>query len=127
MFPPIFSTNPAQYVTPGGTTVYVALQLAAYFGFKNIIMYGLDYSFKWDQSLAPETNHLESAEGDDNHFIKNYRSGKNWCPPCYKNMATGYTIAENFLSSRGINIYNASRSSQLQVFKRIAFEDALKL
>ena len=90
VFPPIFSTNPAQYVTPGGTTVYVALQLAAYFGFKNIIMYGLDYSFKWDQSLAPETNHLESAEGDDNHFIKNYRSGKNWCPPCYKNMATGY-------------------------------------
>ena len=124
VFPSLFSFEPEYYVTPGGSSLYVAMQLAYYMGIKNLFIYGADFSFTFKRNLG-EKDAFRKASGDGNHFIKNYRSGKNWCPPSHRNIANSFYAARKLFEYNGGGVFNATRGGILEIFERVSFEDAL--
>ena len=91
-------------------------------GIRDFALYGVDHSFSFDAD--PDAKQLRrSASGDTNHFIKNYRSGKNWCPPHYENIERGFLHSSNYLAENGGTLVNISRKSMLPDVHRVDFDD----
>ena len=118
---PLFS-DPLLGINPSGATLLFGMQIAYYMGIKDFALYGVDHSFSFDAD--PDAKQLRrSASGDNNHFIKNYRSGKNWCPPHYENIEQGFLQSSNLLAEYGGSLVNISRESMLPNVLRVDFDD----
>ena len=72
VFPPLFSKRPDQVVSPGGSTPYVAMQVAYYMGVRKFYFYGADFTFRFT-GAKPGGDGFRRATGEGNHFIANYR------------------------------------------------------
>ena len=125
VFPSLFSPNAAHAVTPGGSSVYVAMQVGYYLGIRKWYIYGADFSFRF----APPrmgSSAFRTAEGDGNHFIANYRSGRPWCPPAIENILPSFYAARLIFEAEGGFIRNVTRGGDLNVFERMDFDAALE-
>jgi len=115
---PVFSTNPAHFVSVGGSSVFVALQMAYYMGLRDIRLYGMDYSF--NTVLSHDLgNEALMAVNDGNHFIENYRGDRPWYPPSWADIATGFLNARIAFELDGGHIVNATRGGRLETFQRL--------
>ncbi|MBJ3778779.1 motility associated factor glycosyltransferase family protein [Acuticoccus mangrovi] len=123
-FPSLFSKNAPYRVAPGGASAYVALQVAYYMGIRKFYFYGTDFKFTFDKN-GDSKDRFRAATGDGNHFIKNYRSGKAWCPPSIQNILPSFYAARLLMEAEGGFIKNATRGGVLEVFERIDFDEAL--
>lgn len=110
---PSFSDDLVQGVFGGRTVMYDMLQIAAYMGFKEIYLLGVDFS--WGE------------DGKDTHFCKNYvnqelekqiRENVKY----KKEIEHAYMAARQFGEKYGIEIYNATRGGHLEIFKRVDFD-----
>jgi hypothetical protein len=119
-----FSTDPADSVPSGGSVVIAAMQVAYYMGIRTIYLYGIDHSFKFEKVETKDV--WKSAKGDDNHFIKNYRDGKNWCPPDLKFIEDSFSECRKFAENNGLVIRNATRGGKLEIFERADFDEIIK-
>jgi hypothetical protein len=123
-YPSLFSLEPAGFVTPGGSSLFVAMQIGFYLGIRRWNVYGADFSFRYSNK-ANSHDAFRTATGDDNHFIKNYRSGRAWCPPAIESILPGFHAARVLMELNDGYIRNATRGGHLHVFDRIGFEDAV--
>jgi len=115
--PFIFSTNPFYNISSGGSVIIAAMQLAYFMGIREVILYGVDHSFKYKRDN--NSNDIwRSAAGDNNHFIKNYRSNRKWCPPDIDYINESFRECKKFFSSHDGFILNATRGGELMIFKR---------
>lgn len=113
---PNFSDNPSKVMYVGGTVIYtIGIQLAAYMGFHEIYLLGVDHSMNG------------SAGRPENHFISDYHSTKE--KEKYKNVyfqaekaIRAYEKAELYSRTHGFRIFNATRGGKLEVFERIDFD-----
>lgn len=97
-------------VAYGATTVTsLAMQIAAYMGFKEIYLIGCDNNF----SVKNNTNHAEGIE-----YKKVLKAAKN----AVERNEKGYETARKHCEERGIKIYNATRGGKLEVFPRVDFD-----
>lgn len=124
IFPSLFSFDPTRHVTPGGSSLYAAMQIGHYLGIRRWYLIGADFGFKFQPAEA-SGDVFRSASGDDNHFIKNYRSGRAWCPPSIENILPSFQAARHLMEADGGFIKNATRGGHLEVFERLPFEKAL--
>jgi glycosyltransferase involved in cell wall biosynthesis len=75
-----FSRNPFRTTLMlGGGALICAIQLGYYMGMRKFYLYGVDHQFKFKK--VESEDETRSAEGGENHFLKNYRSGKKWWKP----------------------------------------------
>lgn len=123
--PLIFSNNVYDYVMPGGGTLITALQIGFHMGITRFIIYGMDHSFTFEKDDS--ANHFESATGDKNHFIKDYRDGKPWAPPVPWQVEGALLSAHVFLQQHGGWIKNATHGGKLEVLQRVGFDEALEI
>ena len=65
-----FGTDPERSLSSGGTVTFVALQLAFYLGFRDVVLIGVDHNFV-DRG-TPNRTAVRSALRDDNHFHPDY-------------------------------------------------------
>ena len=121
-----FRDNLCDHIEPGGATLVAAVQIGYWMGIRRFFLYGVDHSFTF-QNVPKTKNVYQSAKGDGNHFIKNYRSGKPWCPPTKEDIEKGFRGSDAFLRSRGGWIKNATRGGELEVLERVSFEAALEV
>ncbi|AXI48004.1 hypothetical protein C1J03_19570 [Sulfitobacter sp. SK012] len=119
---PLFSMDPSSYVSLGGSSVFVALQMAHYMGIRDVALYGMDYSFSMQLRRDPRFPFPVSFD-DGNHFIKSYRSAKPWCPPTWRDISAGFLNARVAFETTGGKIVNASRGGKLTTFARADFDD----
>lgn len=89
-----------------GTVSYACIQLAVYMGFKEIYLYGIDFSGK---SKKYE------------HFFKHETDTENL--PCADQFYVNYISAKKYAEKHGIKIYNASRGGDLELFDRVCLEE----
>jgi hypothetical protein len=108
----------------GGATLIAATQIGYHLGIRHFFLYGVDHSFKFQTVATPEAG-LKIAQGDGNHFIANYRSGKAWIPPKTELIEEGFKVCDQELRKEGGWIKNATRGGALEVLERISFEQAL--
>lgn len=118
---PDFSFDPARYVTVGGSSVFVALQMAWHMGLRDIALYGMDYSFSATLTRDPRYP-FPVAHNDDNHFIKGYRDAKPWCPPTWRDISAGFLNARLAFEQTGGRIVNTTRGGKLELFERVDFD-----
>jgi hypothetical protein len=121
---PLFSMEPAAYVGVGGSSVVVALQLAHYMGLRDVLLYGIDYSFSMTLVRDPRFPFPISYD-DGNHFIPSYRSAKPWCPPTWRDISAGFLNARVAYETTGGRVRNATRGGRLEVFERVDFDRAV--
>ncbi len=121
-----FSTNAHCGIAPVGGTLLFGIQLAYFMGIRHMVLYGVDHSFKYE-SVSSSPDVARSAKGEGNHFIADYRSGKNWWPPNPDQIADSFRRCDGFLRSRGGWLVNASRQTELRSLERREFDEMVNL
>lgn len=113
---PGFSDDITKGVFWGCTVTYdFAIQIAAYMGFGEMYLIGMDH------------HNVGAATDARNHFIKDYFTQEE--TGLYKNviadfgaMELAYKKAENYSRKHGFRIYNATRGGKLEIFERVDFD-----
>lgn len=108
----------------GGTVTYVNMQLAYFMGFSEVILIGVDHSFKNVKS----PNKVVVSEGDDtDHFDPNYfGKGFKWQLPDLETSEKAYRLAREAYESSGRRIVDATVGGKLDIFKKVKYEEIIK-
>jgi hypothetical protein len=118
---PKFSSDVTKHVYWGGTVVYMSIQLAAYMGFSEIYLLGIDLTYTLPKDWDGEEV-ISSTEDDENHFHKKYfGAGKRWHDPRVDRMQKSFTYAYNFLKGKNIQLINATEGGNLKVVPRKSY------
>jgi Uncharacterized protein conserved in bacteria len=104
-----FSADPYRIVYDGFSITMGLIQIAVYMGFKHIYLLGADCSF---------------PAGEKIHFVESGVVDSTISTARERNLA-GYIAAKKYADAHGINIYNATRGGELEVFPRVKLEDVL--
>jgi hypothetical protein len=133
-----FSKNPNQYVRIANTVTITAMQLAVYMGFNPIILIGCDTKFVLPDDIKTSGTVYDSGTGekitgykviscrdnDPNHFDPRYFGAqRKWHAPNVNGMINGYKNTNIVCKQMGIEIINATRGGELEVFPRMNFTD----
>ena len=111
------------YYGMAGTVTNVALEIAFYMGFSEVILIGVDHSFgeSGRASLA-----VVSGGEDKNHFDPSYfGKGVVWQLPDYLAMERGYKQAKELFGRAGRIIVDATKQGKLNVFPKVHFDNYL--
>ena len=120
---PSFSCDVSRGIWEGATVTYVAMQLAYYMGFSDVILVGVDHRFGVS---GPAHQVVESEGPDASHFDPNYfGKGFRWQLPDLETSELAYTLARDEFCRDGRRIVDATVGGALTVFKKMSLEDAL--
>jgi len=112
------------YFPIGGTVTNVALEIAYFMGFSEVVLIGVDHSFK-EKGLGGTA--ILAQEPDQNHFSPDYfGQGTVWQLPNYVVMEQGYKQMKQLFEEDGRKIVDATVDGKLQIFPKVNFEDYLK-
>lgn len=117
--PATFAKDATGRIYEGSTVTYVALQLAYYMGFSEVILVGVDHSFV----TQGDPNVTVRSRGEDlNHFSKDYfGEGFRWQLPDLDASEHAYRLAKAAFDADGRKIVDATIGGQLQVFKKVPY------
>lgn len=113
---PGFSDDITKGVYLGYSVTYdLALQIAAYMGFSEIYLIGMDH------------NNVGAVTDAQNHFIPNYFSSEEVeiykeVLPDFVGINLAYRKAKVYSEKHGFRIYNATRGGKLEIFERVEFD-----
>jgi hypothetical protein len=115
-----FSDDIAKGIFNSSTCMYTAAQIAAYMGFSEIYLLGVDHSFRISQNNAGQIVVDNSVK---DYFSEKYNQDKEnlYIPNTEKSTLT-YVAMKSHCDKRGIHVYNATRGGKLEVFPRIDFD-----
>lgn len=114
---PDFSEDISKGVYESSTTVYLMYQFAAYMGFNEIYLIGMDFNFKnvINKDGIKTTNdtvkdHADMLNGNSNGVYH------------IDDILNCHIAAKQYADEHGIKIYNATRGGKLEVFPRVDFD-----
>ena len=121
---PRFSRNATRRLWEGATVTYVALQMAYYLGFQEVILIGVDHNFV--SQGKPNTTVV--SQGDDpNHFSPAYfGKGFRWQLPDLETSEKGYRMAKDAYEGSGRKILDATIGGKLTVFPKVDYNRLFK-
>ena len=117
---PRFSGNAAGRLWEGATVTFVAMQLAYYLGFKQVVLIGVDHNF----ATKGTPNTTVTSTGDDpNHFNPGYfGKGFRWQLPDLDTSEIGYRMARDAYKRVGREILDATVGGMLTIFPKVEYE-----
>lgn len=117
---PKFSQDITGRLWEGATVTYVAMQLAFYLGFRQVILIGVDHGYI--SKGKPNTTIV--SDGDDpNHFDPQYfGKGFRWQLPDLDTSQRSYEMARQAYQAAGREIIDATVGGNLRVFPRVDYE-----
>jgi hypothetical protein len=116
-----FTTDARRPMWQGATVTFVALQLAYHLGFKQVILVGVDHSFR-----TPGKAHSEVvSQGDDpNHFSPDYfGNGFRWNLPDLETSEIAYHLAKRAFEADGRMVLDATIGGKLTVFPKVNYRE----
>lgn len=121
---PKFAKDITRRVWEGATVTYVALQVAYFLGFSQVILIGVDHSF----ATKGKPNTTVVSQGDDpNHFHPAYfGKGFRWQLPDLDTSELAYRMARRAYESDGRSILDATVGGQLTVFPKVEYSTLFK-
>ncbi len=118
--PENFSGDASGRVYEGFTVTYVALQLAYFMGFQEVILVGVDHNFV---TRGPANAAVVSNGDDPNHFSPNYfGKGFKWQLPDLEGSERAYRLANAAYATAGRKVLDATVGGRLSVFPKIAYK-----
>lgn len=111
------SEHIGKYVTNSPTVSFAAMQIAAYLGYSEIYLLGIDHSYAFEFS---KNGKIISTDVHKTHFFEDDNSrdiiGNVW------GMTKAYESFENYARRNNIIVKNATRGGKLEIFERIDFD-----
>lgn len=108
-----FSTNLPQVVYSGQTVTYSMIQFAAYMGFTEIYLLGVDCNYS-------AANDVITA---DSYFDKRlFNTQRDYAAPEVDINLQAFALAKEVCNAAGVKILNASRGGRLEIFPRVNFD-----
>jgi hypothetical protein len=106
-------------VWEGATVTNVALQLAFYMGFEQVILIGVDHNFE----SKGDANKTVVSDGDDpNHFDPRYfGKGFRWQLPDLETSEIGYEMARKAYEKAGRQVLDATVGGKLTIFPKVDY------
>ncbi len=115
-----FEKSPIYPLESGSTVTNVAIQLAYYMGFSEVILIGVDHNFI-DKGI-PNSVENRAAESDLNHFHPDYfPKGVAWQLPDLLHSEMAYKEDRVFFENHGRKIVDATVNGKCEVFEKIDF------
>ncbi len=116
---PRFSKRATGRLWEGASVTFVALQMAYYLGFQEVILIGVDHNFV--SQGKPNTTVV--SQGDDpNHFSPAYfGKGFRWQLPDLETSEQGYRLAKEAFESSGRKVLDATIGGKLTVFPKVDY------
>lgn len=119
-FPDSFSTNIAKQMDSVGTVTFTCINIAAYMGFKEIYLLGVDHNYRVTINEQGETIVDNTAK---DYFCENYDTDiKDIVVHDMGQNTRAYRKAKKHCDEHDIHIYNATRGGKLEVFPRVDFD-----
>lgn len=119
-----FQLDCSNAVHNGGTVTISAIQLAAHMGYRNIYLLGVDHNF---DNVIDENGNTVINKDVKNYFCDNYDNDlQDYVVHNLGRTTKGYYALQEFCSKHGVNIYNATRTTKLEAFPKISFEEAVE-
>ncbi len=117
--PESFSADASGRIFEGFTVTFVALQLAFYMGFEQVVLVGVDHNFV---TRGP-ANQTVVSEGDDpNHFAPDYfGKGFKWQLPDLEGSERAYELARAAFEQAGRRVFDATVGGNLKVFPKVSY------
>lgn len=117
---PGFNSNAAGRLWEGATVTFVAMQLAYFMGFKQVVLIGVDHSFT---SKGTPNSTVVSTGDDLNHFNPAYfGKGFRWQLPDLETSELAYRMARNAYIKDGREILDATVGGKLTVFPKVRYD-----
>ena len=121
---PIFSRDPRRGIWEGATVTYVAMQLAYFMGFRDVLLIGVDHRFA---TQGPAHTLVTTETQDANHFDPSYFRNQAWHLPDLEASELAYRLARFFFARAGREILDATVDGKLQVFPKLDYAEALQI
>lgn len=126
----MFSNDINDRIIQPHTVAITMMQIAAYMGFRELILIGCDTDYAVAESVrrekdgaSPGVALTSSRDDDENHFDPRYFGRRRkWHQPRPDKMIMHYGYAKDALDAMGIAVYNATVGGKLEVFPRKEFE-----
>ena len=117
---PRFSTDITKRLWEGATVTFIALQLAYYFGFSEVILIGVDHNFE----TKGKPNTTITSQGDDpNHFNPGYfGKGFRWQLPDLETSEIGYRMARRAFEADDRKVVDATIHGKLEIFPKEKYD-----
>lgn len=117
--PENFSRDATGRIFEGFTVTFVALQLAFFMGFEQVILIGVDHNF----TTKGKANEAVISQGDDpNHFAANYfGKGFKWQLPDLEGSERAYTLAREAYQAAGRQVLDATVGGKLTIFPKVDY------
>ena len=123
---PRFSHDVSDVIYAGQTVTFLNLQLAAYMGFSEIYLIGVDFDYKIPDDAEIDGLTITSVDDDPNHFHPDYfGKGKRWHLPKLDNVGRAMVCAREGVEASVRQIFNATIGGKLEVFPRADYHDVV--
>ena len=117
-----FSKDITKPISGGGTVTYVAMQIAYFMGFEEVVLIGVDHNFLDKGTPNKAVVRIESH--DQNHFDPNYfPQGSKWQLPDLKRSELAYTLARQAFDTENRSIVDATINGKCMVFKKVNYSE----
>ena len=115
----LFEPDIRKRLGPGATVTYIAMQIAFYMGFSQVILIGVDHSF---QTQGNPHKQVTSKGDDPNHFDPRYfGKGVKWQLPDLDTSEMAYRVAKERFELAGREILDATVGGKLKVFPKVDY------
>lgn len=116
----LFSDDISRCIYNSSTSMYTAAQIAAYMGFTEIYLIGVDHHFRISQNNQGEIVVDNSVK---DYFTDKYNEDKDklYVPNTERSTLT-YVAMRKHCDARNIQVFNATRGGKMEVFPRVEFD-----
>ena len=117
---PKFNGDASGRLWEGATVTFVAMQLAFFMGFRQVVLIGVDHNFT--TKGTPNTTVVSTGD-DPNHFNPAYfGKGFRWQLPDLETSELAYCMARDAYKADGREIVDATVGGKLTVFPKVKFD-----
>jgi hypothetical protein len=113
-----FSDQVSKFVQAASTVTYTMIQLAVYFGYKEIYLIGMDHTYA---NITDDKGRIIRKNNVRSHVFNDEKPNEVIANIQYMELA--YRTARAYCERQGIKIYNATIGGALEVFDRVDFYD----
>ena len=92
------------------------IQFAAYMGFKEIYLIGVDCNYSGNNSVITPESYFDA---------RLFNSNRDYAAPEVDTNLLAYARAKEVCDKQGIKIYNATRGGKLEIFERADLDKVL--
>ncbi|MBM6776923.1 DUF115 domain-containing protein [Collinsella tanakaei] len=117
---PEFSTDISRYIIDHHTVSYSMIQCAAYIGYSEIYLLGMDHSYEFE---CDSKGNIIKTQQSKSHVFEDENPGQ--IVANVEGMNKAYLAAREYANTHGIRIVNCTRGGRLEWFERANLDDVV--